>query len=369
MEENQRGAVSVKMKKVYFDARMISHPGIGRYIRSLLPYLKASDDVELYTLGDKRLISAYCGINDRVIDFCFPIYSFQEQMGYRGLKNTIKGDILHVPHYNIPVLTRFNLVVTLHDVIHMLYPQGASSRFARLYMSYMVKRMVHSARKIICVSHATDNYLREVSKRNIQNTRVIHEGVSTVFGKITDTRRAAEINKKYHLPEKFILYVGSIRRHKNIAGLLASFERLQKRMPGLALVVVGKFSHEFNLAAEGVCYVGEVSSDQELAVIYSQAQALCNLSFYEGFGLTVLEAQQSGVPVVCSNIPAHLEIGGDGIIAVSPSDIDQTAETLYNVLNDQGLKARLIEAGLRNVKRFNWESTARQTLETYKNIV
>ncbi|MDP3791501.1 MAG: glycosyltransferase family 1 protein [Candidatus Omnitrophota bacterium] len=364
--------------KVYFDARMIDHPGIGRYIRCLLSLIGEAGSVDLYLLGNKKKIKKLLGIEKNVIDFDYPIYSIQEQISFLKLKSIIKDDILHVPHYNIPVLAKFSLIATVHDLIHIIYPEGASGRLAPVYMRFMMNRILKSAKAVICVSQATKD---ELSKRFLpprcassfmcshrRGVAVIYEGVDDVFKKITDSAYLQSVKEKYNLPDKFLLYVGSIRRHKNIKTLLDAFSNLKQRVPEAHLVMVGRLSQDIDIKKDGVLYLGEVESDKELAVIYNLASCLFNLSLYEGFGLTILEAQSCGLPVVCSDIPVHREIGHDGILPVNPSYIDQIYENLYNVLSNNDIRKALIAKGLENTKRFNWQDTADRTVELYRKI-
>jgi glycosyltransferase involved in cell wall biosynthesis len=354
--------------KIYFDARMIDHPGIGRYIKCMLPLIAEDKELDLHILGQREKIKNALGMVDNIIEFNAPIYSIREQVGFLRLKKIIGNDILHVPHYNIPVMKKFNLVVTLHDIIHILYPTGAKNKAASIYMKYMVKKALSSAEQIICVSNSTKESIEKLFGIQAGNLTVIYEGIDKVFSRITDQEYLDSIREKYKLPERFILYVGSIRRHKNITGLLAAFEQFTKRVPDIWLVIAGRYSQPINLKKPRVLYLGEVASDADLAGIYNQACCLFNLSSYEGFGLTILEAQACGVPVICSDIAPHMEIGGDGIAAVEPSYIDQIYENLYNVLFEQDIRSRLISRGMENAARFNWQSTAKKTIEVYKRL-
>ena len=357
--------------KVYFDARMIDHPGIGRYIRCLLPIMAEDKSLDLILLGNKEKIKKFLAAGLNAIDFNYPIYSVQEQIGFLKLKKMInKGQgkdtdyILHIPHYNIPVLARFNLVATIHDLIHILYPEGAKSAFAHLYMKFMISRVLKSAGSIICVSQATKNLMEGNGK-----AVVIYEGVDKTFTKITDIAYLKSVREKYKLPDKFLLYVGSIRRHKNIKTLLDSFGHFKKRVPDMNLVIVGRHSQPIDLGKEGVIYLGELASDAELAAIYNLASCLFNLSLYEGFGLTILEAQACGLPVICSDIPAHREVGGKGILPVKASYIDQICENLYNILFNNELRDTLISHGFENAKKFEWNFTAKNTIEIYRKTL
>ena len=396
--------------KVYFDARMIDHPGIGRYIRCLLPLIAEDGSVDLYLLGNREKIKKFLPFQTKVIDFDYPIYSFQEQMGFLKLKGMIGNDrdkkrnnkdrkrndrdkkgnyILHIPHYNIPILARFNLIVTVHDLIHITYPEGASGRLAPVYMKFMMSRILRTAKAVICVSQATKDEIGkigidkdeigkdkdEIGKdkdeigKNKDRIRVIYEGVDKVFGKITDLAYLKSIKEKYGLPDKFLLYVGSIRRHKNIEVLLDSFSQFKKKVPEARLVMVGRHSQDIDINRNGVTYLGEIESDKELAAIYNLASCLFNLSLYEGFGLTILEAQKCGLPVVCSDITVHKEIGGEGITAVKASYVDQVCDSLYNILSNKSMRESLIPRGLKNADRFDWRKTAQKTIDLYRRII
>jgi glycosyltransferase involved in cell wall biosynthesis len=200
----------------------------------------------------------------------------------------------------------------------------------------------------------------------ITKLHVIYEGVDEVFTKITDPAHLKSVKEKYKLPDKFMLYVGSIRRHKNIKALLDAFMNFRKRSPDISLVMVGRLSQDIDIKRNGVTYLGEIESDKELAAIYNLASCLFNLSLYEGFGLTILEAQRCGLPVVCSDIPVHKEIGGEGISAVKASYIDQISQNLYNVLSNKGIREALILRGFKNADRFSWRKTAQDTIGLYR---
>ncbi|MFA6282456.1 MAG: glycosyltransferase family 1 protein, partial [Candidatus Omnitrophota bacterium] len=298
-----------------------------------------------------------------------PIYSTQEQLGFLHLKKVIGQHVLHIPHYNIPVLAKFNLVTTIHDLTHIVYPQGASKKFASVYMKFMIERVIKTAKRVICDSRSTECSLRKIYKIENMNIDVIHIGIDKKFCRIEDNKYLQGIKEKYKLPDKFILYVGSIRRHKNIKMLLESFSELRKRIPDVWLVVVGRLNHHFDFTQKNILYIGEIPDDRELAAIYNMSSVFCNLSLHEGFGLTILEAQQCGLGVVCSNIDPHLEIGGDSICAVPPDSISQIANALHNVLTDDALRESLIQKGLKNISRFDWKITADKTIAIYEELL
>jgi glycosyltransferase involved in cell wall biosynthesis len=352
--------------KVFFDTRMVTHPGIGRYIKGIVQALWRNPDIELILLGDRSAIKKFLNIDGTVVDFNYPIYSIQEQIGFCRIKKIVGNNILHVPHYNIPFLGHFNLVVTLHDLTHIIYPEGASNKFAALYMRFAIKRALSLAKKIICVSLATQESLQKIFNPDNSVVTVIQEGVSTIFSATSDTMSLAKIKAKYRLCDDFILYVGSIRKHKNIDSLINAFLKLTVTMPNLKLVLVGRLPQGPLRTETGVTYLGEVA-DEDLPGFYRLARVFCNLSLYEGFSLTLLEAQKCGLAVVCSDIPIHRQTAGDAAVFVSATNIDQIREALYNVLANESLKRSLIAKGLENVNKFNWNLAAAKTLDVYKD--
>ena len=358
--------------RIFFDCRMITHPGIGRYIKELLFYLLQFKNLEVVCLGEKKYISKILKVSSsRMIEFDYPIYSLQEQIGFLKLRRIIKEGILHIPHYNIPVFCKCKLVVTIHDVIHLLYPQSAKSRMAPFYMRVMIDNIFRKASKIVCVSNTTKNYLAQqfpyYFNKFSYKIEVIYEGISSNFRKIENSNVLRQVKDKYNLPDKFILYVGSIRKHKNISALIKAVGELTKILPFIKLVLVGRESFFKIKFPEYVRYLGEVN-DEDLAVIYNLSSVFCSLSLCEGFGFPVLEAQKCGVPVVCSDIPVFNEILKDTAIFVNPTQVDHIKEALYNVLKNEELRRTLIKKGLENASGFRWDITANKTAKLYYEI-
>ena len=357
--------------KVFFDARMITHPGIGRYIRQLLSHFKGRG-VSFTLLGYKDINSRHFKDKDYdTIEFDYKIYSLSEQLGFLKLKNKLKEGILHIPHYNIPYFLKHKrMVATIHDLTHIIYPQGASSRFAPYYMRTMIKKILNEANKVICVSNYTKkSLLEEFGAGCAGKIKVIYEAAADIFGYINDKGYLGKIKERYRLPDKFILYVGSIRRHKNVGNLIKAVKLLKKDIPDIFLVLVGRHSHRIKEIDEKfVVHLDSVGSDKELAAIYNLASIFCSLSFYEGFGLPFLEAQKCCLPVVCSSLPVAKEILNDSAIFVDPRDISQIVSSLRDVLVDTSFQDSLIKKGINNSAQFSWQKCAEETLATYQEI-
>jgi glycosyltransferase involved in cell wall biosynthesis len=357
--------------RIGFDARMITHPGIGRYIKCLVPELikKAPED-EFVLFGDpERLKGLANAPNVRVIEWKASIYSVQEQLSFPYDKEDI--DLVHVPHFNIPIFCKTKMVVTIHDLIYILFPRSVRSPLARLYARVCMSAALKKASKIITVSkHTTEDLVKVFGKRYEEKIKTVYEAAGKNFKRIDDKGALEGIREKFNLSEKIILYVGSVKPHKNVSGLLEAYARLQKRGISHQLVIVGRWDRkEDHLKSiidknNGINYIGEVSSD-DLVALYNLSDALIHLSFYEGFGLTVLEAMQCGTPAIISEATSLPEVAGDAGLAVSPLNIGQIADTVYNVLVHKEMREGMIKTGLERAKQFSWEKTARETLEIY----
>jgi glycosyltransferase involved in cell wall biosynthesis len=355
--------------RIGFDARMIDHPGIGRYIKNLLgAMLRLQANHEFILFGNREKLSvvgsklSVC----KVAEYNAPIYSLSEQLFEPFSSYNL--DILLCPHFNIPYFYKGNLVVTIHDLIYLIIAQSAPSKPARIYANIMISRAIKKAKKILAVSENTKNDLLKFFKPvNPNEIDVIYEAADPSFRVITDKDKLSYIKEKYNLPDKYVLFVGSLKYHKNLNGAVKAFLELSKKIKNFKLVIVGRFHKreyliERMLNSSGALYIGEVSSE-DLVGIYNMASALLHLSLYEGFGLTILEAMACGVPVVCSKTPALLEIGQDAALQVDADNTAAAAQALYDILTNKDLRNSLIDTGFKRVKEFSWERAAEKTLK------
>ena len=191
--------------------------------------------------------------------------------------------------------------------------------------------------------------------------------------RVTDPARLDAVRSKYGLGSDFILCVGIYKPRKNHAGLLRAFQKVLRNGGRAQLVIAGPMAEgeamlrrlAFELGiAEHVVFTGFVD-EPDLCALYSQAQACVCPSLYEGFGFTVLEAMACGAPVVCSSATSLPEVAGQAALYFDPHNPEEIAHQLLRVLSDAALRTSLIEQGTRNLQRFNWADTARQTLAVY----
>ncbi|MDP8299922.1 MAG: glycosyltransferase family 1 protein [Candidatus Tantalella remota] len=359
--------------RIGIDARMIDHPGIGRYISCLVPELiKQSPKDEFVLFGNRDKLSLLNVVDQgNIVSWDAPIYSIQEQLFPRDCMSNV--DIVHVPHFNVPLLCGKKMVVTIHDLIYLLFPKSVSFPLARHYAEFMIRSALKKSEKVITVSQCTkDDLLKIFGDQYASKIDVVHEASGNSFRKVEDKTRIADVKCRYRLGDNIILYVGSVKPHKNTETLIKVFEQLKRWGATHQLVICGRWDKKEDrlkkmMSDPDIKYIGEVPQE-DLVVLYSMAEVLVHLSLYEGFGLTVLEAMSCGLPVVVSNTSSLPEVAGKSAFVVDPHDVEQVADTVYNILVSKHLAEGMIETGYEHVKQFSWEKTARETLEVYHSI-
>ncbi|MBU1657285.1 MAG: glycosyltransferase family 4 protein [Candidatus Omnitrophica bacterium] len=360
--------------RIGFDARMIDHPGIGRYIASLFPEMvKQAPNDEFTLLGDpEKLFGLEKNGNITVREWKAPVFSIQEQIS--GAFKLRDLDVLHVPNFNIPLMFKGKMVVTVHDLIYLLFPGSLPSALAGHYARFMIGSVLRRANSVIAVSaHTAGDLVKNFGSKYSDKITVILEATSGEFSHLPGREKIENVKRRFRLPDKFILYVGSIKPHKNVATLIKVFERVKARGLSHQLVICGRWDKKEDhlkdsIRDNSIKYIGEMPTE-DLAVLYHMADILVHLSLYEGFGLTVLEAMRCGTPVVASDASSLPEVAGGAAAIVSLDDIRHITDKVYNVLTDESLRLAMIKAGLEHVKRFSWEKAARETLEVYRKKV
>ncbi len=283
-------------------------------------------------------------------------------------------DLFHATDHVLPRLTGVRTVFTLHDLTFLLYPE-AHSLANRWYLTLMMPRFLRAAGAVVAVSECTRRDAVRLYGLEEARVRVIYPGVGPEF-RPAHPGEVATVRRRYGLPERLILYVGTIEPRKNLPTLLRAYSALRQRGCEHRLVIVGREgwrSRGFWETLKELGLGGEVLTpgyvpDADLPALYSAAEALVFPSLYEGFGLPVLEAMACGVPVVCSAASSLPEVAGEAALLVSPADVGGLAAAIERLLDDPALRARLRAEGLARARRFTWEAAARATLEVYAEL-
>ncbi len=301
---------------------------------------------------------------------------FWEQTVLPVLLRRLGVDVLHSTHHHTPALAPgVRRVVTIHDVTFMLLP-GRYPLARRLYMEMVTRASARVADAIITPSRVVRDEVIDRLGVPAERVVVIPYAAAPQFAPVDDATVDA-LRRKYGLPNRYILSVGSLEPGKNRARLILAFARLHAEgIDDCPLVVVGqpawRYEREVELAGglglrDFVRYLGYVPSE-DLPGLYAAATLFAFPSLYEGFGLPVLEAMACGTPVVASDTSAVPEVAGDAALLVDPRDADAIAEALGRVLSDEALRAELRARGLERAQQFSWERTARDTLSVYEVV-
>lgn len=286
--------------------------------------------------------------------------------------------LFHATEHLLPRLRNVPTVFTLHDLIFKAYPEYHLPRnhlFLQLAMPFFLRR----ADAIICVSECTRQDALKHYRLPEEKMWVIHEGVSPRFSPNLSAAELNRVRERFHLPERFLLFVGTIEPRKNLPTLFQAFKALREQAPDLVeeLIIVGKQGwltdaiyravHVNNLTGL-VRFVGRVD-DRDLPAMYRLASAFVFPSLYEGFGLPPLEAMACGTPVVASNTASLPEVLGEAAILVPPMEVGDWVQALRRVLTDAALRRELVQRGLQRAARFTWHQAASATLQVYEHVL
>lgn len=253
-------------------------------------------------------------------------------------------------------------VVTIHDVSPLQHPEWFSADFA-LWYRIMLPRLVSKARHVLTVSEHSRNSIRTMIRVPAEKITVVQNGVNSVMFRPQDGSRVRE---KYRLAHGYVLYVGSIDPRKNLGRLISAWSRISHH-DDVELVIAGERGRAFrsaglNKRAGNVRFLGYVP-DSDLPELYAGAELFVMPSLFEGFGLTVLEAMACGTPVAASNGGALPEVSAGAALLFDPDSVEAMAEAICTLLNDDCLRADLVERGLRRARDLPWEKSAQQIRE------
>jgi glycosyltransferase involved in cell wall biosynthesis len=331
------------MIELCIDVRMAFSSGIGTYIRETVPFFLNSPFK--VTLLVHQPNHPWCKGFEQIV-FDTPIYSVSEQVQY-PLKIP-RCDLFWSPHYNVPLLPirAKKRVATFHDVCHLVF----GSKTEKMYAKWVMRRALRRSDQLITVS--------EFSKSEIE--KFIGNGKLEVISIGVNSKRfirksySNEVRKKYQLPERFVLFVGNQKPHKNLKGLSRAFNKL--KIPNLKLVLVGKGTQR------------GIVDDEDLATLYSMAEAFVFPSFYEGFGLPPLEAMSCGCPTAVSKAASMPEVCGNASLYFDPSNDDEIAEAISKIVGHSETREVLIERGFERIKHFDWQKCAERHISLFEKV-
>lgn len=356
--------------KIAVDARMIRMSGIGTYIKTLM-----NQGIYQVALGSREDILR-CDDSVEVIDFQDNIYSISEQLHFprKELKEK-KVDLLHVPHYNVPLFYRGALAVTIHDLIHLVLPEFLPNKLAYWYARLVIGYAVRKAKVIFTVSENSKKDIMRFFKVKPEKIVVTYNAVDRSFVH-KEKERVEYLLGKYHIPEnrKVLMYVGNLKPHKNLIRLLRAYSGMEDR-EDTVLVLVGKaFDNteldrtisELGIGAH-VIKTGIIEKE-ELVDFYNLADLFVFPSLYEGFGIPPLEAMACGTPVVSSNSSSLPEVVGDAALTFDPYDEEAMRKAMAQALRDEELRNGLIAKGYKRAEMFGDSNIISRTRAAFDGI-
>jgi glycosyltransferase involved in cell wall biosynthesis len=363
--------------RIAIDARKLRDYGIGTYVRNLLKQLARLDRETEYVLLCRPADAALAqqlGENFRAVAVAAAPYSVAEQVQVPRVLRRERVDLFHEPHYVLPPFVGCPSVVTIHDCIHLMFPQYLPNRLAWLYARAFLWSAAHRSACVLTVSEASKRDILRFYDIPPEKIQVIPNAIDDRFGVPPPEEEVVRVRERYQLQREFILYVGNIRPHKNLDRLIEAFDLLRREgFEELALLIIGDEISRYptlrrtvqrHKLQKHVRFLGFVP-DQTLAVLYRLASVFVFPSLYEGFGLPPLEAMASGTPVVTSNVSSLPEVVGDAAVLIDPYDPAAIAAGVRQVLTDPGLRAALVARGLARARAFSWERSVRRIREIY----
>ncbi len=376
--------------RIGIDARLYKKGlGLGRYVEKLVEHLQTiqtKDEFFLFLHKDAYQSLQLSSPQFHKVLADVGWYTFKEQLVMPFLFLKYGCDIVHIPHFNIPLLYPKKMIMTIHDLILLKHPQSATSAASTRHplvhwLKYRAYRFlllcaVHRVNHIVAVSYGVQKDLHHYFSLSLKKISVIYEGVQKnelpLDHDFTGTQELSKFIKK-----PYALYVGNSYPHKNVEGLLDVFEDLknEKTLP-LSLILCGqedfftkRIRNEIQKRKleERVVHLGTVSDDV-LAYLYAHAVAFITLSLEEGFGLPPLEAQGRGTPVIVPHSSVFPEILGNSALYCDPNNIEECKKALTDISENKKLRTCLIQRGCERIKKFQWETMAHSCMALYKKI-
>lgn len=374
------------MARIGFDAKRAAQnrTGLGNYSRFVIEMLLK------YAPGNEYLFYIPSERKNKLLNIDAPnVKNVYPQSVWKklasiwrvwGIKRDIRRDSIDLFHglsnelpLNIHKQDRARSIVTIHDLIFLKFPEYYKPIDRWIY-NFKFRRACINADRIIAVSECTKRDIISCYGIAEDKIDVVYQGCDELFANVAPEEKKSEVRRKYGLPEKYILYLGSIEERKNLLQLAKALNHLKS---DISVVAVGKRTPYAKLVDD---YVQQNNlSDRfmmihnapfaDLPSLYQMSSVFVYTSFYEGFGIPILEALNSGVPVIAATGSCLEEAGGEGTIYVSPTDEKELAARLDEVLNDEALRSTMIEKGKEYASRFTMDKLVGSLLDVYGKVL
>lgn len=358
--------------------------GVGNYVAQLLTGLHALDSggasLELTLFANREAQPGTGTLASLPLPYRqdrLPIRTLWMQLGLPRSIARLRPDLCHFPNHLAPVLRQLDspFVVTIHDMAVYRCPRYQPLKTSLIHRA-LIPAVVRRASLVLTVSESARQDILEHLRLPEERVRVVYEGVHAAFHAAPSYSQVQGLRGRLGLQAPYILSVGTLEPRKNHLGLVEAYTRLvlQQRVPHHLVIAGGQgWRNRALLERLASCELRDrihllgYVDDADLPTLYQGAAAFAFPSWYEGFGLPVLEAFACGVPSLISHDPALREIAGPGnALVADPACPDEMAAALHRLLSDDPLRAMLRLRGLRRAREFSWERCAQQTLSVYR---
>jgi len=286
-----------------------------------------------------------------------------------------KPDVFFSPAHYAPRFCPIKSVVTVHDLAYLTHPQDFRQKDFQQLKNW-TKYSVNQADKVIAVSENTKKDLKKFYRLPAEKISVVYNGYDrNRFHLNLSAGETKKVQKKYHLPEKYLAFLGTLQPRKNIKSLIKAMPAVSQKFPETKLVIIGKkgwlYSDIFSLIEnlnlkKSVVFTG-FAPDEDVPYLLQGAQLFILPSLYEGFGITVAEAMACGTPVLVSKVSSLPEVAGQaGLFIENPQDEKEIGRKINKILGDKNLAEKLSQRGLRQAEKFSWKKCAQETLNVIK---
>ncbi len=352
--------------------------GVGIYTQNLMDHLLNMDRKNEYVLfyynpASLGRYASYENVREKWVRAPNKIIWDQISIPLEAKREDL--DLLFHPKFTVPLLVSCKTIMVSHGSEWFVYPK-AYRFFDRVYIKSMMPLYCKKADLIISNSEFTKHDFINILKIKEDKIKTIYFGVNPIFRPLDDPFFLRDIRERYGLPERFILYVGRIYPGKNFGSLVKAFSKIHKKFEH-RLVVAGDprwgFEKERDLISrfgleEKIIFKGWIPQS-DLVGFYNLADLFILTSFYESFGMVILEAMASGCPVIASKTGAIPEIAGDAALFIDPYDPDNIAEAIEILLCREDLRKGLRNRGLERARGFGWDRCARETLLLFEECI
>ncbi|MEM1204566.1 MAG: glycosyltransferase family 1 protein [Acidobacteriota bacterium] len=366
---------------IAIDARKVRDFGIGTYVRNLIRQLAAIDDENRYlllTLPEGQQALEGLPDNFEPVIHRVPVYSARELVATAWRLWRLKVDLYHSTHYVLPLAVPCRTVVTIHDIIHLLYPEFLPNRVALFYAQRMIRRSLDRGERIVTVSHNTKSDLMSYFGVDGRKIEVVYNGIEEPFLETLEDDELDRWRRQLGLDRPYLLFVGNPKPHKNLDNVVKAYARATRMhdFPHPLVCVGDRSGIEFRIRqraeqlgiSDRIVLLGHVAQEA-LPAIYQGASLFLYPTLYEGFGLPVIEAMASNVPVITSNTSALKEIAAGYAHLVNPLDVEAMAKAIVQCMSDKDHRDSLRKVGRRRAGDFSWRRAAERTLRIYRSAL